>query len=136
MLQEVQGGSYRPERDATPWVALLRHAHVEQARRRLDQVAAATVRWATLERLVEERGWPDRLAIALEQSLFAGVDRAAYAREAGVSLPTATNDLRRLSDSGLVGGGADTQPPLPRIGGLAGAAFGRVAAPARALQSV
>lgn len=109
VLQEVQGGGYRPERDAMPWVRFCVTAHVEQARRRLDQVAAATARWAALERLVEERGWPDRLAIALEQSLFDGVDRAAYAREAGVSLPTATNDLRRLSDSGLVVGEGQTR---------------------------
>jgi Fic family protein len=102
VLQDVQGGSYRPERDAAPWVRFCLAAHVEQAQRRLAQVDAATARWAALEVLVEERGWPDRLATALQQSLFEGVDRAGHAREAGVSLPTATNDLRRLSDAGLV----------------------------------
>lgn len=102
VLQQVQGGAYRPERDAGPWVRFCVAAHVEQAQRRLDQVASASARWAALERLVEERGWPDRLVVALEQALFGGVDRAGYAREAGVSLPSATNDLRRLSDAGLV----------------------------------
>jgi Fic family protein len=102
VLQEVQGGSYQPERDATPWVRFCVAAHVEQAQRRLGQVEAATARWAALEALVEERGWPDRLAVALEQSLFEGVERAGYAREADVSMPTATNDLRRLIDAGLV----------------------------------
>jgi Fic family protein len=102
VLQQVQGGGYQPERDAAPWVRFCIGAHVEQARRRLDQVATATARWAALERLVDERGWPDRLAVALEQALFDGVDRAGYAREADVSLPTATNDLRRLIDAGLV----------------------------------
>jgi Fic family protein len=109
VLQQVQGGSYQPGRDAAPWVRFCVSAHVEEARRRLDQVAAATARWAGLERLVEERGWPDRLAIALEQSLFDGVDRAGYAAEAGVSLPTATNDLRRLSDAGLVASEGQTR---------------------------
>jgi Fic family protein len=47
-------------------------AHVEQARRRL------------------------------EQSLFRGVDRASYAAEADVSPQTASNDLRRLIDAGFV----------------------------------
>jgi DNA-binding transcriptional ArsR family regulator len=51
---------------------------------------------------VEHRGWPDRLVIALEQSLFHGTDRATYAAEAEVSAPTATNDLRRLMDAGLI----------------------------------
>jgi Fic family protein len=101
-LQKVQGGSYRPERDAARWVWFCVKAHVEQARRRLEQIAEAGERWSFLEALVERRKWPDRLVIALEQSLFQGVDRASYAAEADVSPPTASNDLRRLLDAGLV----------------------------------
>ena len=101
-LQKVQGGSYRPERDAARWVWFCVQAHVEQARRRLEQIAEAGQRWSFLEALVERRKWPDRLVIALEQSLFQGVDRASYAAEADVSPPTASNDFRRLLDAGLV----------------------------------
>src|SRR3954447_4301629 len=72
VLREVQGGSYQPDRDALPWVEFCVRAHVEQARRRLDQLAEAGARWAALEGMVEQRGWPDRLVIALEQSLFGG----------------------------------------------------------------
>ncbi len=100
VLQEVQGGSYQPDRDATPWVRFCTTAHIEQARARLDQLDAAARRWASLEALVEDRGWPDRLVIALEQALFDGVDRSGYAAEADVSSATATNDLRRLCDAG------------------------------------
>ena len=102
ILQQVQGGSYQPDRDATPWIRFCIAAHVQQARERLDQIAAASARWSALERLVESRGWPDRLVIALEQSLFEGVERKAYAAEADVSLATATTDLRRLLDAGLI----------------------------------
>jgi Fic family protein len=101
-LQEVQGGSYQPERDAAPWVKFCVEAHVEQARRRLDQIAEAGARWSALEALVQQRRWPERLVIALEQSLFGGADRASYAGEAAVSAPTASNDLRRLVDADLV----------------------------------
>ena len=101
-LQKVQGGSYRPDRDARPWVRFCVEAHIEQARRRLDQLAEAGARWSALEALVAGRGWPDRLVIALEQSLFTGVDRASYTAEADVSAPTASNDFRRLLDAGLV----------------------------------
>ena len=101
-LQRVQAGSYQPSRDATPWLRFCVDAHLDQARRRLDQIAAAAARWSALESLVERRGWPDRLVVALEQSLFQGTDRASYAAEAGVSAPSATNDLRRLLDAGLV----------------------------------
>jgi Fic family protein len=101
-LQRVQGGSYQPDRDAGPWVQFCVQAHLEQAGRRLEQLAEAARRWSFLEELVEQRNWPDRLVIALEQSLFQGVDRASYAAEADVSAPTASNDFRRLLDAGLV----------------------------------
>jgi hypothetical protein len=101
-LRAVQGGSYQPQRDALPFVALCVEGHLAQARRRLLQLDQAATRWAYLERLVAQRGWPDRLVIALEQSLFDGTDRAAYAAEADVSAPTASNDLRRLLDAGLL----------------------------------
>jgi len=101
-LQAAQGGSYQPQRDAAPFVEFCVEAHLKQAQRRLDQLAEAGARWAYLEHLIDERGWPDRLVIALEQSLFQGVDRASYAAEADVSAPTASNDLRRLMDAGLL----------------------------------
>ena len=101
-LREVQSGSYQPQRDATPFVRLCVEAHLVQARRRLRQLEQAAARWGYLERLVAERRWPDRLVIALEQSLFDGTERAGYSAEADVSAPTASNDLRRLLDAGLI----------------------------------
>ena len=101
-LQKVQGGSYQPERHAAPWVEFCVTAHIEQARRRLDQLAEAGARWNALEELVEARGWPDRLVVALEQSIFGGVDRATYTAETDVAAPTASIDLRRLVDANLV----------------------------------
>jgi len=101
-LQAVQGGRYQPERDATPWVKFCVGAHLEQAKHRLAQIEAAASRWASLEQLVAERGWPDRLVIALEQSLIGGADRTSYSEEAGVSPATASTDFRRLLDAGLV----------------------------------
>jgi Fic family protein len=102
VLRETQGGSYQPKRAAGGWVAFCVEAHLEQARRRLEQLAEAGARWAHLEGLVEQRDWPDRLTIALEQSLFGGADRTSYAREADVSPATASTDFRRLLDAGMV----------------------------------
>lgn len=101
-LATVQGGSYLPDRDARPWIEFCLEAHLHSARRRLGQIERAADRWARLEGIVEARGWPDRLVIALEQSLFGGSDRAAYGREADVSPATASTDFRRLLDAGLV----------------------------------
>jgi Fic family protein len=101
-LREVQAGSYQPERDATSWVEFCVEAHIVQARQRLAQIEAAAERWGRLEALAEERGWPDRLVIALEQSLAGRTDRTRYGREAETSSVTASNDLRRLLDAGLL----------------------------------
>jgi Fic family protein len=101
-LREVQGGSYQPGRDATGWVSFCVDAHIVQARQRLAQIEQAALRWERLENLVVERGWPDRLTIALEQSLIGGSDRARYSEEADISPATASADFRRLLDAGLV----------------------------------
>jgi Fic family protein len=101
-LREVQDGSYRPDRDASEWVSFCVVAHLAQARQRLAQIKEAASRWASLEELVEARSWPDRLVIALEQSLVGGTDRGKYGEEADVSPATASADFRRLLDAGLV----------------------------------
>lgn len=101
-LREVQAGSYQPQRDATSWVEFCVEAHIVQARQRLAQIEEAAQRWSNLEALVEERSWPDRLVIALEQSLAGRTDRTRYGREAEISTATASNDLRRLLDAGFL----------------------------------
>jgi Fic family protein len=102
VLQRVQGGRYQPDRDASEWVSFCVEAHVAQARQRLEQIEEAGARWSYLENIMEGRGWPDRLVIALEQSLTSGADRTSYGQEAGISPATASNDFRRLLDAGLV----------------------------------
>lgn len=102
-LRQAQGGSYQPDRNASGWVSFCVVAHLAQARQRLEQIKRAAGRWASLEELVEARDWPGRLAIALEQSLLGGTDRGKYGTEADVSPATASADLRRLHDAGLVG---------------------------------
>jgi Fic family protein len=101
-LRETQGGSYQPSRDATPWLEFCLEAHLVQARRRLAQIKQAANRWQRLEDIAGSRSWPDRLVIALEQSLLGGTDRGKYGEEAAVSPATASADFRRLLDAGLV----------------------------------
>jgi Fic family protein len=101
-LRRVNGAEYRPEGDAGPWVDFCLTAHIDQAHRRLAQVEEAGARWKRLAKLVSDRGWPDRLVTALEQSLAGSMDRAGYVSAAGISPVTASQDLRRLLDAGLV----------------------------------
>jgi len=102
VLERTQGGSYKPERSTREWVEFCVEAHIDQAQRRLAQITAAGARWSALEGIAEDRGWPDRLVIALEQSLAGETDRGRYAGEADVSAATASADLRRLVDAGLL----------------------------------
>jgi Fic family protein len=101
-LRETQGGSYQPERDASGWVAFCVDAHISQAQQRLAQIERAAGRWERLEDLVSKQGWPERLVIALEQSLAGGTERTKYSDEADVSPATASADFRRLLDAGFV----------------------------------
>lgn len=101
-LEQVQGGGYRPDRDASDWVRFCVEAHLAQARQRLAQIERAAARWSFLEEQMEGRGWPERLVIAVEQSLMGGSDRAAYREEADISPATASADFRRLLDAGFV----------------------------------
>lgn len=101
-LREVQAGGYHPERDATSWIEFCVEAHISQARQRLEQIERAAARWSRLEALVADHDWPERLLIALEQSLAGRTDRTRYGNEVDVSTTTASNDLRRLQDAGLL----------------------------------
>lgn len=102
VLERTQAGSYKPERSGQEWVEFCVDAHIDQAQRRLDQIAAAGERWGALEKIVEDRGWPDRMVIALEQGLVGGTNRTRYIREADISPATASADLRRLVDASLI----------------------------------
>jgi len=111
-LQAAHGSAYDPRLSAAGWVDFCVDAHMEIAQRRLAELDRAARRWATCERLVAERGWPDRLVIALEHALTGGLERARYASEAGIAPVTANLDFRRLVDGGLLrqeGGGRATR---------------------------
>ena len=118
-LQDAHGAKYDPTRSAEGWIDFCLHAHRELAQRRVQQLRDATRRWAALERVVADRRWPDRLVIALEQALTTGLDRAAYTSESDVSDATASSDLRRLVDAGLLiseGAGRSTRyGPAPAL---------------------
>jgi len=102
VLRDVLGGRYAPEGAADPWLTFCLEAHLVQAREQLALLDAAAHRWSALTSLVGARGLPDRLAVALEQSLDEGVDRSSYATATQVASATASTDLRRVLDAGLV----------------------------------
>lgn len=100
-LEEAQGGAYGRWRTAAGWVRFCVGAHIVQAEQRISLLTEAARRWAVLERLAGDRGWPDRVVIAIEQAIVTGsASRRACAQEADISAPTASASCAGCSRPG------------------------------------
>src|SRR5258706_1925853 len=109
VLEKVQGLSFDPVRDASPWIEFCIEAHVFEAAERRQWLEIAYARHDFCEELAREQRYPERLVIALDQALlWLPIMNADYRREADIAGPTATQDLQRLRRDGWLdqeGGG-------------------------------
>jgi Fic family protein len=109
ILEEVQGRSFDPGRDASAWVEFCIEAHVFEATERRRWLEIAYARHDFCEQLARSQRYPERFVIALDQALLGlPVTNADFRREADVAGPTATQDLQRLRRDGWLeqeGGG-------------------------------
>ena len=109
ILEQVQGPSFDPQRDASPWVEFCIEAHVFEAMERRRWLEIAHARHDFCEHLAREQGYPERLVGALDQALLGlPITNADHRREANIASPTATQDLQRLRHDGWLeqeGGG-------------------------------
>jgi len=109
VLEEVQGPTFDPARDASAWVEFCIEAHVSEAKDRRRWLEVAHARHDLCGRVAREHRYPDRFVIALDQALLGlPITNADYRGEAGVAGPTATQDLQRLRNDGWLdqeGGG-------------------------------
>ncbi len=71
VLEEVQGRSFDPGRDASRWVDFCIEAHVFEATERRRWLEIAYARHDFCEELVRDQAYPTRFAIALHQTLLA-----------------------------------------------------------------
>ena len=109
ILEQVQGPSYDPRGDASPWVEFCIDAHVSQAAERRQWAVTAYTRHDFCVRLAAEKRYPERFVIALDQALIGlPLRNVDYRREADIASPTAVQDLQRLRHDGWLeqqGGG-------------------------------
>lgn len=110
VLAEVGAGSWHPARDARQWIRFCLSAHYRQARTLLRRTDESEHRWNAIERLVQDRGLPERSIPALfNASMGYRVRNATYRTLAeDVSELVASRDLRTLVDAGILkpeGGG-------------------------------
>lgn len=103
VLAEVGGGSWQPDRDARPWIRFILTAHFRQASTLLRRVRESERLWERLEHVVEAAKLPDRTVYALfDAAVGFRVRNGTYRTVADVSEQTASRDLRRLVEKGLL----------------------------------
>lgn len=120
VLAATGGGAWHPERDTRLWVQFNLRAHHMQAQtlqRRFDEAERL---WALLDSLVSRHGLPDRSADALFDALLGmRVTRPSYVKRTEVEVRTASRDLTRMTELGLLAAHGQTRarfytagPPL------------------------
>jgi Fic family protein len=103
VLAKTAQGHWRPEGSAGLWVSFNLRAHHMQAQtvaRRFDDASAI---WLELDCLVADHALPDRVTGLLYEAVLGyRVRRPLYIKLSAVEERTATRDLARLADEGLL----------------------------------
>lgn len=110
VLAATGQGSWHPDRSAALWVKFNLRAHHIQAQTVRRRYREAGKLWLAFDELIEEHGLADRVADELfDASLGFRLRRSTYVRRAGIDERTATRDLARLTELGLLRGVGETK---------------------------
>jgi Fic family protein len=106
VLSVVGAGSWKPKRDAVPWVRFILTAHHRQARTMLRRIKESERLWDELERLASKEGLPERCIVALYDAAIGfrirnATYRAIY-EDDEVTDGMASRDLRAMVAGGLL----------------------------------
>jgi Fic family protein len=103
VLAKVGAGAWHPERDATSWIEFCLDIHLKQATTLLRRTRELGRLWEALERLVASFELPERTISALaDAALGLRVRNGSYRQQTEVSAATASTDLARLVEAGLL----------------------------------
>ena len=103
ILAEVGAGDWSPGRNARPWVRFCLTAHYRCSLGFLRRSKEVALVWDEVENLVRRHGLPDRVEPALLMAVFGRrIRNSIYRKTADVSEQTASRDLKRLIDCGLL----------------------------------
>lgn len=103
VLAATGGGAWLPERDTRLWVQFNIRAHHMQAQTLHRRFLDAERQWTYIDSLLEEYHLPERAADALFDAILGlRLTRPTYVKRAEVEERTATRDLTRLADLGLI----------------------------------
>lgn len=103
VLAATGGGAWHPERSTRLWVKFNLRAHHMQAQTLRRRVAEAERQWTLIDSLISQHGLPDRVGEAIFDGLLGlRVTRPSYVKRSEVEDRTATRDLARLVEFGLL----------------------------------
>lgn len=103
VLALTGGGSWSPDRGADLWVRFALRAHHMQAQTIGLRVGEAQLAWVRIDDIVRTNALPDRVADVLYEAVLGyQIRRSSYVKRAGIELRTATRDLGRLVERGLL----------------------------------
>lgn len=103
VLAATGDGGWHPERSADLWVKFNLRAHHIQAQTVARRYLEAGKLWQAFDQLIEQSALPERVADELfDASLGFRLRRSTYVRRAGIEERTASRDLSRLTDLGLL----------------------------------
>ena len=103
VLFSVGAGSWKPRRDARPWIRFCLTAHFRQASTILRRTREVQQTWDALEVEIKKRKLPERTILVLSDAASGlRVRNAAYRHVADISDQVATKDLKRLADFGFL----------------------------------
>ncbi|PUB27143.1 Fic family protein [Promicromonospora sp. AC04] len=103
VLAATGQGSWHPENDASLWVKFNLRAHHMQAQTLRRRFRTAEETWLRLDDLVRQHKLPDRASDPLfDATLGSRVTRAGYMKRSGLEERTASRDLVRLAELGLL----------------------------------
>jgi len=103
VMDDIDEGVWRPERDARPWVRFCLTAHLWQVRMLMRRTREYDRLWDELEHEVRRRSLPDHMTSALAQAAIGGsLTTAHYESAAMVSAREADDVLECLVKAGLL----------------------------------
>jgi Fic family protein len=109
VLAQVGHGSWHPENDARPWIRFTLTAHLRQATTMLRRVRETERLWVSLDAVRQASDLPERtMPVMFDAASGLKVRNATYrasledAGEAAISEQTASRDLQRLVEAGLL----------------------------------
>jgi len=110
VLALTGGGGWHPDRDSSLWMKFNLRAHHMQAQTIARRYSEAGALWSALDEVIADDGLPPRVADELfDASLGFRLRRSTYVKRSGIEQRTATRDLYRMAELGLLRGVGQTK---------------------------